>query len=237
MTRMRPSRRAATIAYTALSTVDALLAGRTSRSARRARAVTKPLLMPALALTTASASAPAPTLVRHVRVAQGFSWLGDVALLGRSRASFLAGVAAFAGAHGAYIFGFAGARDRDATMSDPGPRAAAMLFAATGPMMARAAGQRDPALRLPILGYAGVLAAMFAASTVLDRGLPESAKHRVVAGTGLFLLSDSLLGVQRFLRHAESPRLETAVMATYTAGQWLIADGVVRTRHDERSAG
>jgi uncharacterized membrane protein YhhN len=225
---MPPSRRAATIAYTALSTVDALLAARPGRLARRGRMVTKPLLMPTLAAATVAAPSTTPTLVRHVRVAQGFSWLGDVALLGRSRGRFLAGVAAFAGAHAAYICGFTRARDSNITLSDPGPRAAAVLFAATGPVMARAAGQRDPALRLPILGYAGVLAAMFAASTVLDRGLPESARHRVVVGTGLFMLSDTLLGVQKFLRHGESPRLETAVMATYTAGQWLIADGVSR---------
>ena len=45
-------------------------------------------------------------------------------------------------------------------------------------------------------------------------------------GPSLFLLSDSLLGVQKFLRREPSPALESAVMATYTAGQWLISDGV-----------
>ncbi len=51
-----------------------------------------------------------------------------------------------------------------------------------------------------------------------------------MAGTSLFLLSDSLIGVQRFLLGRPSPTLESAVMGTYTAGQWLIADGAVALR-------
>ena len=57
--------------------------------------------------------------------------------------------------------------------------------------------------------------------------LPESpGRGRVRAGAALFLLSDSLIGVQQFMRDVPHPALESAVMATYTAGQWLISDGV-----------
>ena len=57
--------------------------------------------------------------------------------------------------------------------------------------------------------------------------LPESpGRGRIRAGAALFLLSDSLIGAQQFLRDEPHPALESAVMATYTAGQWLIADGV-----------
>lgn len=82
-------------------------------------------------------------------------------------------------------------------------------------------------MRVPIAAYAGILTTMFATSTMLDRSMKPSARRRIVAGTSLFLLSDSLLGIQKFLRHEPSPALESAVMATYTAGQWLIAEGTV----------
>ena len=48
----------------------------------------------------------------------------------------------------------------------------------------------------------------------------------VVAGTALFLLSDLTLGVRRFVMTEPGPASDGLVMATYTAGQGLIALGV-----------
>jgi uncharacterized membrane protein YhhN len=226
---MRPSRLAATTAFVTLAAADTYLAGRSSARARRVRRLTKPLLMP----TLGAASIPDrpvrhQTLTRGVQVAQGFSWLGDVALLSASRAGFLSGVTAFAGAHAGYIAAFARTRDPNAGASHPGPRAAAVAFATTAPAMAISAGRKDPTLRVPIAAYAGILASMFGTSTMLNQRLPGSARGRIVAGTTLFLASDSLLGIQKFMLSRPVPPLESAVMATYTAGQWLIADGARR---------
>ena len=69
--------------------------------------------------------------------------------------------------------------------------------------MSVAAGRKDPALRIPVAAYATDLQ----------------------AGTALFLLSDSVLAVQEFLLGEPRPVLESVVMATYTAGQGLIATG------------
>ena len=44
-------------------------------------------------------------------------------------------------------------------------------------------------------------------------------------GAALFLVSDTILGLQEFVLGRKVPALETAVMATYTAGQGLIAAG------------
>jgi uncharacterized membrane protein YhhN len=162
-----------------------------------------------------------------VQAAQLFSWGGDVALLGRGEPSFLAGVGSFFAAHLGYLGGFATVRDDEAGLKAPGAKAAAATWATTAPVMAVAAGRKDSHLRLPIAAYAAVLSSMFATSTMLDTDMRASARRRIVAGTSLFLLSDSLLGVQKFLRREPSPALESAVMATYTAGQWLIAEGAV----------
>jgi uncharacterized membrane protein YhhN len=67
---------------------------------------------------------------------------------------------------------------------------------------------------------------MFATSRVLDPGLGQGARRTLQAGTALFVLSDTLLATQKFLLTEPRPALESAVMATYTAAQGLIAAGV-----------
>ena len=223
---MRNPRLLAQLGYLGLAAVDTYLASREGRASQRARYVTKPLLMPALAASTQiSADGKGGALVRGTQAAQAFSWGGDLALLGQSNRSFLGGVGSFFVAHLCYIGAFATARDPQARLDDTGPKAAAATWVAAAPVMAIAAGRKDPTLRLPIAAYAGILTTMFASSTVLRRSLPTGARSRILAGTSLFLVSDSLLGVEKFLRKERSSALEAAVMGTYTAGQWLIAEG------------
>jgi uncharacterized membrane protein YhhN len=56
--------------------------------------------------------------------------------------------------------------------------------------------------------------------------LPQGARRTLQVGTALFLVSDSVLAVQKFLLTEPRPALESVVMATYTAAQGLIAAGV-----------
>lgn len=172
----------------------------------------------------------ADRLCHGTAAGQALSWTGDVALLGASKNAFLAGVAGFAGAHVAYLGGFLAARDR--TSATPANRLNALLplmvWAALTPVMVRAARRREPELAAPVGGYATLLSAMFAASLSLDPGLPRGARRTVQAGTTLFVVSDSLLATQKFLLERERPAVERLVMATYTAGQGLIALGLQR---------
>ena len=225
-----PRTLAAAAAYVALSATDTVLAGRTGASARRARFVVKPLLMPTLAAAFRSGTEGTVGPVhRRTAAAQAFSWGGDVALLGRGEAAFLAGVGAFFAAHVAYVAGFASVRGRSEGLELSGAKAAGVLWLTTGPAMAWAAGRRSRRLAVPIAGYAGVLATMFGTSTTLDPAISRRARATVRAGTTLFLVSDTILGVQDFVLPAHHPVLERAVMATYTAGQGLIAWGVAQT--------
>lgn len=220
----------ATLSYLSLAVVDTYLAGRTGTAARAARYVTKPLLMPTLVASTELAvpeDEKPGLLVRTTQAAQVFSWGGDLALLGRGKQSFLAGVASFFVAHLCYIGGFAKLRGHGSKLTDPGPKAAATTWLVAAPVVAYAAGREDRALRGPVAAYAGVLTTMFAASTMVNHSIPANARRRIVAGTSLFLLSDTLLSVGKFFRKTPSPALESAVMATYTAGQWFIAEGTV----------
>ena len=225
----RPGRiaRIARLGYLGLATADAALAGSDRPPARRARYLTKPLLMPLLvAANRTGRPATRPGLRGGTTLAQAFSWGGDLALLGTSNRAFLRGVGSFFVAHAAYIGAFTTVRDPEAGASDTGTRTAALAWLTTAPVMVLAAGRKDESMRAPIAAYATILATMFATSTALDTALPRRARRKVLLGTTLFLLSDSLLGVQEFLLRDHSPRLEAAVMASYTAGQWFIADGV-----------
>lgn len=219
-------------AYLGLSVADSLAAGRHTATARRLRHVLKPALMPAL--TTAFLDAtrdrtPRPgtrVLVTGTTAAQALSWGGDVALLGTSSRSFLTGVGSFFGAHVAYIAAFLSVRGEDTERDTTGLRVALGLWLTAAPLMSVAAGRKDPALRGPVAAYATILCAMFASSRVLDPAMPRGARLTLQTGTALFLASDTVLAVQKFLLDEPVPVLESVVMATYTAGQGLIAAGV-----------
>ena len=198
-------------AYVGLSAVETVLAAHPSRSVRRLRWLTKPLLMPTLSAAFAAAAAdPArepvselpmaqPVLQRGTAAAQALSWLGDVSLLGKSEPAFLAGLGSFFGAHVAYVgsFGSAGRPLTDRSNLG-GVKAAAGLMTVVGPAMGYLAGRQSPKLRWPVVAYAGILSAMYATSTRLDPSIPEDARRTVVAGTTLFLASDFTLGLRRF---------------------------------------
>jgi uncharacterized membrane protein YhhN len=188
-----------------------------------------PALSAAFAAGVEGQPGDASLLRRGTAAAQGLSWLGDVSLLSRSEPAFLAGLGSFFGAHIAYVgaFGSAGRPVTD-TSNVEGVKAAGLFFAALGPTMGWLAGRRSARLRRPVVAYAGILASMFATSTRLDPALPEDARRTVVAGTGLFLLSDLTLGIRRFVMTEPGPRSDGVVMATYTAGQGLIAAGVAQ---------
>ena len=67
-----------------------------------------------------------------------------------------------------------------------------------------------------------------AAATVLGPQIPADARRATLAGAGLFLLSDSILGLRKFVLADPPAWMEGAVMATYTGAQYLIADGAAR---------
>jgi uncharacterized membrane protein YhhN len=219
--------------YVALAIADSVAAGKSSSAAaRRLRYVLKPALMPALATAFLDgtrgvrARADINLLRTGTAAAHAFSWGGDVALLGTSERSFLTGIGSFFGAHVAYTVAFLSVRGEGKDYDTAGLKVACGLWLTTAPLMSFAAGRKDPALRVPVAAYATILAGMFASSRMLDPALPQGARRTLQAGTALFLISDSVLAVQKFLLTEPRPVLESVVMTTYTAAQGLIATGV-----------
>jgi uncharacterized membrane protein YhhN len=214
-----------TLSYVAVATLDTVLAGRPTKSARRLRFVTKPALMPLLNAATRDARGEDVFVRRGLTAAQAMSWAGDVALLGKSEPAFLGGLGSFFGAHLAYIATFAarhGSLERTGTR---GLKAAGLMWLTTAPVMTVAARRKDPVLAGPVAGYATVLAAMFATGSTIDPSFSATGRRLLQAGTALFMVSDTLLGAKEFVLRQDVPRVDTAVMATYAAAQALIALG------------
>ncbi len=206
--------------YVLLAAADTALAysGR-----KRARLATKPLLMPTLAAGLMADRED--RAVRRTLAAQALSWGGDVALMAPGRRPFLAGLGSFLAAHLAYVAAFR-SRSSDAVLGTPKSRATMALGTVVAAGMGIAAGRRDPRLAGPVAAYGMVLATMVATSMAVP---PGPGRSRIVTGTSLFLLSDTLLGVRKFLLSEQSAALDAAVMGTYTAAQWCISDGMARS--------
>jgi len=216
------------LAYSGLAAVDSWLSGVEKRWAHRARFVTKPLLMPTLAASlVTNAEAEDSPLRATTLVAQAGGWGGDVALLGEGTIPFLAGTGSFAVGHAAYLAGFT--RNRSDGSFDSLPvRVIAGSWLVTAPAMALMARRQHRELGRPVFGYATILAAMVVGAHRLDADIPAGARRLSMAGAGLFMVSDTLLGLRKFALTDSPPELERAVMATYTAAQFLLSEGAAR---------
>lgn len=214
-------------AYVALSLLDTALSASRRPVARRARWVTKPLLMPALAATRPLGDA---TLATSTRVAQGFSWGGDVALLGPGTKPFLVGAGSFGVAHLASLAGFVRVGDPSTSLrSRPSTKLLAGFGLLAAPLLAARAARKDPVIGAVAAAYAGLLVTTAAHALHLDPALPRQARLLTGAGMVLFVVSDTALAVRAFGPDEPGPRLGAVVMATYTAAQLLLAEGAARS--------
>jgi uncharacterized membrane protein YhhN len=206
--------------YGVLALTDTLLAA-APPGWSRLRRVTKPLLMPALTAGLLSEGSGAGA--RGVVAGQALSWVGDVALLGKGRGPLLTGLAAFLAAHVSYVAAFRG-RSSQPLLATAGRRRLLATCAVSTAGIALAAGRTDRTLVGPVAAYGATLAVMVASAAAVDT---DRGRAPTLAGASLFLVSDTLLGLRLFVIRDDSPALEAAVMATYTAGQWLIGAGAL----------
>ena len=207
--------------YAALAVIDTVAA---QCGARRLRRFTKPPLMPLLAATVLPGAGASPAVRAAAGVALAGSTAGDVALLGRGERAFLAGVGGFLVAHAGWLAACAAVPGSGGTLRRR--PAMARPFVATYGAAAALLAPRAGRLRGPVLGYAAVLTAMGATALDTAGRLPAPRARAVTAGALLFLFSDAVLAANRF-GGRPLPGADAAVMATYTAGQALLAAGLL----------
>jgi uncharacterized membrane protein YhhN len=146
-----------------------------------------------------------------------FSLLGDILLM-LPGDRFLAGLAAFLIAHLFYISGFW--IDQGAPVFWPA-LAVFGLTGLTGWILKDGMGK----MKIPALGYMGVISAMV--WLAWSRWITGGQLDHLLAfcGAGLFMISDLILAVNRF--EVEFKAARALDLATYYAGQWLIALSVI----------
>jgi uncharacterized membrane protein YhhN len=150
---------------------------------------------------------------RTTQQALALGCAGDVALLGTSQAAFTAGLGCFLLGHVTWIRAL---RQRPSTaLLRRRPLLAAPYVAAWLGLNA-VLWSRTGRDRVPVLAYSMALTSM--ALTALDTG-----DVRTAAGGTAFLISDTLLALERFA-DITLPGHEGLVMATYTSAQALLAD-------------
>lgn len=211
--------------------------------------LTKPLLMPLLAgwLIAESRrhwSVPLTWLLAGIAAA----WIGDLVLLGSSDVTLLIGMAAFLVTQVSYLIAFSrvrGLRFRRAILV-PGPEPVrgvvsrsrvllvpfALVLLGFVWLLWPLAGD----LRIPLALYGAALTAMVVAALNLVGRMPPRAAWVTVGGAALFWISDALIGITVVELVAASPTIDALIMATYTAGQGLIALGLVTGVRDLRVA-
>ncbi|MDX2285692.1 MAG: lysoplasmalogenase [Bacteroidia bacterium] len=92
-------------------------------------------------------------------------------------------------------------------------------------------------LTIPVVAYATVLLSMSAAALSRWRQAPDASFGRVFMGSLLFVLSDSLIAIDRF--GAEVLPIQGAktwIMATYMAAQYLMVTGMLLDRQPRQAA-
>lgn len=189
-----------------------------ARDDRRTEAWAKPLVMVSVIAVALVLGGGDSAAGRWLLVALVFGLLGDIALLDDSIDRFQVGVYAFLVGHLAYVvcFGVLG-------LPLPGWAWAGLFALAVAlvttrdvvPATHRLAGARVSA---PVAVYSLVIGAMLVCAWF-------TGEPWIAVGATVFVTSDTILSVDRFVRPIPHARL--ALMVTYQVGQALIVVGVL----------
>ena len=196
------------------------------------RFATKPLLMPLLIVGyRLSLLGAMSKMDKLLIVAFSFSWIGDVALMfvGVNPNFFLLGLVGFLITHLLYAAAFTHLAYVTATPLLP--RRAWLLtplviyFIALIAMVLPAV---ETAMKIPVAVYSAVIATMVIFAINRFGRVGSLSFLLVIVGAFLFMFSDSLIAINKFLCHGTLPLAGVFIMLLYIAGQFLIAQGMLK---------
>jgi uncharacterized membrane protein YhhN len=196
------------------------------------RMIFKPLLIPVLVIffLVSTKKFPSP-LKKWILLALIFSWAGDVLLNFEKRDPifFLLGLSAFLLAHIFYILFFHFVRVR-ASVSGKGWLLVAVViyYAVLINLLAPHLG----GIKVPVEVYGVVISFMFMLALHMLFISNKSAGRIMALGAALFVTSDTLLAINKFLQpFYGAPYF---VMISYALAQWLIVAGAVEYIEGEK---
>lgn len=196
-----------------------------SVAANLVRYLTKPLLMPALALYY-FVNAGSASWVMVAALAGG--WLGDIFLMipdrDEKKRFFKMGLVAFLLGHLFYVWAFLEKAGLE-SLSLAG-MAGILFFAGYGLVVFKKLKPYMGALFVPITLYIVVIALMGICASLCLGSQPMPAALVVVLGAFIFMVSDTLNAWNRFAGAVPYERI--LVMATYLGGQFLLIQGYLQ---------
>lgn len=197
----------------------------------------KPLLLTVLSLWFYLTMRPLRARrFRLILVGLIFSIGGDVLLMfvengPKSEDFFLLGLGSFLLAQLCYLLGFSsfpGARN-GAVAQNPARAWPFLIYLIA--IMGILWNHIPPPMRLPVGLYSIAIVGMAISAYNLRSLLSRSVFITLMAGVLLFVLSDSLIALNKFMENSvRLPYPRILIMATYLAGQYLIASGVTKTK-------
>jgi uncharacterized membrane protein YhhN len=184
--------------------------------------ICKPLLMPML-IFHLFRSAPG-TDRKYIIGGLTLSWLGDIFLLFESSQSifFIVGLCSFLLAHVAYILYFRNTQSAAPSLLAQYPLIILLVAAySLGLFFFLLPNLGD--LQIPVLVYAMVIGCMLLGSIHIFWKVKNPANGYFLGGAGLFVLSDSILALNKF--YTPLPLAGVWIMLTYCAAQFFIVKG------------
>ncbi len=195
--------------------------------------IAKPLLLPAL-IVLLLLNTPASAQKKIVFAALFFSWLGDMFLLfeNKNPLFFIFGLASFLTTHVLYIGYFIRLRSSATSLLKKQPVLIAIVLL-YGVSLVWLLFPYLNELKIPVIVYAAVISTMLLCSLHIYYKAKKAAAVLFVAGASLFVVSDSLLAVNKF--YAPFALAGVCIMLTYCAAQYFIVTGFIKQQTNDQS--
>ena len=191
--------------------------------------IAKPLLIPALLLLLlfTKSLVPGKNLLLAGLL---FSWMGDLFLLFeyKNKLFFIFGLASFLTTHIFYIIYFLRIRSVNISLLKKQPFLIALVLA-YGIALVMLLYPHLGDLKLPVIIYAAVICTMLLCSLHIFLKVNTKAARYFLTGAAAFVLSDSLLAIDKFYAQHPADQLfgyaGVCIMLTYCAAQYFIVRG------------
>ncbi len=194
----------------------------------------KPMLMPILIVLVLLHMRNNARKQAFIVAALFCSWLGDILLMFSGEGFFISGLVSFLVAHILYIIFYASII-REHTINN---KKVALLYLLPawlyGVLLMIILAPALGGMLLPVMVYAMAICTMLSFAIILYVQQKNIAAGLLLAGSILFVLSDSLLAFNKFY-YAWS-LADAMVMITYGMAQWLIVKGALRLEPRDRMA-
>lgn len=192
--------------------------------------IAKPLLMPILAVVFYQYTRHSfNSLHKKILIALFFSWMGDVFLMFvfKNELFFLAGLGSFLVAHIIYIIAFREIQLKENTAILPQKWWILLPLIAYFILLVSSFFSLVPMdMKVPVAVYSLTIAVMVVMAINRYGRVNDKSFSMVLAGALLFMFSDSIIAVNKFLFQDQMPYAGVAIMLLYCVGQFYIVKGI-----------